>query len=99
VQAVDPGLAGICTILPSEIFALASDFEVSLILHTLTSTLTQPYLWAVNCARAVESMARLVSPDEESPSRRWQRLRETLNVSWTQLKLITKASTGRVTVI
>jgi hypothetical protein len=65
VQAVDPTLENICTIPHAEVFSLVTDFAVSLILHTLTSTLTQPYLWTVNCARAVESIARLISPDED----------------------------------
>jgi len=89
VQAHDETLAGICTIPANDLFAIVTDFEVSLILHTLTSTLDEPYLWPINC----ESMAHLVAPNEKQPVGRWRRIREALNVSEPYLKFITEAST------
>jgi hypothetical protein len=93
IQAQDPSLANICTITPTDLFSLIADFEVSEILHTLTSTLQQPYLWPVNCARAIEAMARLVVPNEQNPKRRWKEFRAALRISEPYLQLISQVST------
>jgi hypothetical protein len=93
IQAQDLSLANICTITPTDLLSVVLDFEVSEILHTLTSTLQQPYLWPVNCARAIEAMARLVVPNEQNPKRRWTAFRATLRISEPYLQLICHVST------
>lgn len=93
IQAQDLSLANICTITPIDLLSLVIDFEVSEILHTLTSTLQQPYLWPVNSARAIEAMARLVVPNEQNPKRRWTEFRAALRISAPYLQLISQVST------
>jgi hypothetical protein len=93
IQAQDLSLAHVCTVPPTDFFSLITDFEVSEILHTLTSTLQEPYLWPVNCARAIEAMARLVVPNEENTKRRWKAFRAALNISEPYLQLISQVST------
>ena len=65
-----------------------------MILHWLTSTLAQPYLWQINCHLAVEGIGRLVSPNEDDTKRRWLNLRAALNLSEDYVHLISEASKG-----
>jgi hypothetical protein len=94
IQSADPTLNGICSIPAQHLFEISGDLQVSMILHWLTSTLAQPYLWQINCHLAVEGIGRLVSPNEDDTKRRWLNLRAALNLSEDYVHLISEASKG-----
>jgi hypothetical protein len=74
--------------------SMIADPNIAITLNTLTTTLERPYELAVNCARAIESIARLIAPAENEPMKRWKVLQETLNLSEVYLKFITDTSKG-----
>lgn len=93
MQAHDPLLENLCLI-PIPVPSHVMEFDVAAILHMLTSSLEEPRLIAVNCARAVEAIAHQISPGERKKTKRWKRLQETLQVTWQYTRQITDISRG-----
>lgn len=94
IQSADRTLNGICSIPARDLFEVSGDLQVSMILHWLTSTLAQPYLWQINCHLAIEGIGRLISPNEDDANKRWIKLRTALNLSKGYVQLISDASKG-----
>jgi hypothetical protein len=63
-------------------------------LHDLTETIAIPHRVRLNCARAIEALAQIVSPEEKNDSQRWKNLRQALNLSQAYLMVVTEHSKG-----
>ena len=93
IQCHDPSLEGLCQIQTGMVAHLL-DLDVGTILHMLTSTLEEPHLVAVNCARAIEAIAHQISPDETDKKRRWKKLQDTLHATREYTERISTLSVG-----
>lgn len=72
---------------------LLEDRALCVALSTLTESLELPDATIINCARAMEHIRNLVSPDQKRRDG-WLALREVLNIDRPYLEFITNASTG-----
>ena len=95
IQAQDRTLEGLSPFPSPETFHLVlSDFRVSSILNMLTSTLQEPYVLPINCARAVEAIAHQITPGETDKNRRWKKMGEALHASKSYVEPISLLSHG-----
>ena len=69
-----------------------ADVNVSHALHDLAVVLTVPRESAINCARAIESIRRSISPIGMNNSKSWELMRSHLNIGKDYLTFITKLS-------
>lgn len=96
----DESLPPLCTA-----FQLDRDFDVvhGLImqypplfsaLNDLIAAITTPHVSVVNCARAIETIRHLVSPESTSDAQAWKTMRAQLCIDRSYLQLISDQSTG-----
>ncbi|MGH6889808.1 MAG: hypothetical protein ACREHF_11545 [Rhizomicrobium sp.] len=96
----DRRLGPLCTAIHSDddfnkVFPLVLEHPV-LIRHLtdLIISITIPHEALINCARVVEGIKNLMSPDETDDKRAWQAMRDALNIEREYLVLITESSTN-----
>jgi hypothetical protein len=85
----DPSLTGLCTAYKTEadfsdIYEIIlSHRSIMAALNDITSTLESPFRTPVNCFRAVEAIAKLISPQlgPKDDLQRWQNMHAALNLS------------------
>jgi hypothetical protein len=68
--------------------------SMMLALNDVVSTLEVPHRTRINCARAVEAIGRMISPEEPNSKRRWKRLQDALNISQAYLQPLSEESAG-----
>lgn len=95
IRSHDPGLSSLCSVgLTQEVVdLLIKDKQVALALNELTSTLERPYELPVNCARAVERLSHLITPNA-GKKKRWIGLQQHLNLSENYVHPIAELSEG-----
>lgn len=72
---------------------LLMSHPIAVQLRHLIESITIPHVSLVNCARAIEGLRQIMSPDTKD-SAAWKLMRESLNVDEAYLKLITGNSKG-----
>jgi hypothetical protein len=105
--AYDPSVAALCTAYQMGVKAstieendfhkvlaiVSTDWRIFRALRHLIEAITLPHEAATHCARAIEALRHVISPNEQ-PRPAWLKLRNTLNISEDYLKMITDVSTG-----
>jgi hypothetical protein len=95
IQSEDSVLDGLFPFPAPETFHLVlGDFNISSILHMLTSTLQEPYVLPINCARAVEAIAHQIAPGEKDKNKRWKKMGEALHARKSYMEPISLLSHG-----
>jgi hypothetical protein len=95
LKSGSPAFAPLCPFTESEVIKFVEG-ERRLLkpLNDLVQTLFNPLDSFVNCQRAIEGLARLISSDEENRQKRWVNLRENLNLSREYVQPISDQSTA-----
>jgi hypothetical protein len=61
-------------------------------LSDLIESITIPHAAVINCARVVDGIKALVSPDENNEKRAWKRLQDAFNIEESYLQLLSETS-------
>jgi len=81
IHSIDRTVADFCTLTVEEIIKITEpDPRILKHIHDLAYCLSHPLEIPVNCARAVEGISKLISPDAKT-EQRWLALRENLNLT------------------
>jgi hypothetical protein len=100
ISIIDLALRGISTGINPEVNLekplqlLFSNPGISMVLHDLTQALVMRENTIINCARAIDGLKHLLSPDEKNEAKAWDHLRDTLNVTKPYILPIMDASKG-----
>jgi hypothetical protein len=95
IRQHEPELEKLCTITYPEVVQLAMNERAILKhLHDLTEALNNPLDSELNCGRAVEGFARLITPSATGDPQRWSRMHAALNTTAHYVKAITDLSKG-----
>jgi len=93
LQSHSPTLKALCTFTSQEILNTAmKDRRILLPLGDLTDTLRDPMGSYITVQRAIEGLCRIISDEEDRP-KRWEALRNNLNIGRPYLQFITDLST------
>ncbi len=93
LQSGSPTLKALCSFTSQEILdMMTADRRIAKSLSDLTETRNNPMDSYVNIQRAIEGICRLISDDDDR-SKRWEALRENLNISRPYLQFVSKLST------
>jgi hypothetical protein len=68
--------------------------QIFMALDDLIVSISLPHYAPINCARAIETLRQVMTPEAEDRKQGWETMRQNLNISLEYLSFITNVSTG-----